>query len=194
MWTGAWETLGPGKLRLVPHFEYLPVSYADMIGLLQTDASCRDFLSASLADLPYPAFTWETPGMVAGSLRKFECVVMDAPYLLVPPDLDSFDEHFADADTAPVVAFPNLSGSSMLVAPTPLGEPETYASFAPFLRQAPDVQKHALWRSVGKAMQARLGARPVWLSTAGAGVAWLHVRLDGRPKYYRHRPYCVPPI
>jgi hypothetical protein len=38
-------------------------------------------------------------------------------------------------------------------------------------------------------MAARVSTTPVWLSTAGAGVAWLHVRLDDRPKYYSHRPY-----
>ncbi len=35
---------------------------------------------------------------------------------------------------------------------------------------------------------------PVWLSTAGAGVSWLHVRLDDRPKYYGHGPYRTAPI
>ncbi len=38
-------------------------------------------------------------------------------------------------------------------------------------------------------MHARVGDRPTWLSTAGHGVAWLHVRLDTRPKYYRYTPY-----
>jgi Family of unknown function (DUF6940) len=28
-----------------------------------------------------------------------------------------------------------------------------------------------------------------FFSTAGAGVAWLHVRLDDRPKYYGYPPY-----
>jgi hypothetical protein len=55
--------------------------------------------------------------------------------------------------------------------------------------QAPEPQKHALWMLVGVAMQRRLNNRPVWLSTAGAGVSWLHVRLDDRPKYYGYRPY-----
>ena len=40
-----------------------------------------------------------------------------------------------------------------------------------------------------QALLQRLGARPVWLSTAGGGVDWLHVRLDDRPKYYRHREW-----
>lgn len=30
---------------------------------------------------------------------------------------------------------------------------------------------------------------PFWLSTAGMGVSWLHVRLDERPKYYRFQEY-----
>jgi hypothetical protein len=38
-------------------------------------------------------------------------------------------------------------------------------------------------------MVARLGAKPVWLSTAGGGVSWLHVRLDDQPKYYGFEPY-----
>ena len=33
---------------------------------------------------------------------------------------------------------------------------------------------------------------PIWLNTAGGGVAWLHIRLDHRPKYYRYLPYKKP--
>jgi hypothetical protein len=43
-------------------------------------------------------------------------------------------------------------------------------------------------------MARRVGRQPVWLSTAGAGVAWLHVRLDDRPKYYGHGPYRQRPL
>jgi hypothetical protein len=38
-------------------------------------------------------------------------------------------------------------------------------------------------------MSERVGSKVVWLSTAGAGVSWLHVRLDDRPKYYQFEPY-----
>jgi hypothetical protein len=40
-------------------------------------------------------------------------------------------------------------------------------------------------------MQQRVSASPLWLSTAGMGVSWLHLRLDSRPKYYRHRSYAI---
>ncbi|WP_391540805.1 DUF6940 family protein [Halomicronema hongdechloris] len=41
-------------------------------------------------------------------------------------------------------------------------------------------------------MQQRLiseESRPRWVNASGLGVAWLHVRLDTRPKYYQHEPY-----
>ncbi len=48
---------------------------------------------------------------------------------------------------------------------------------------------HSLWELVGEAMQRRPSHEPVWFSPAGAGVSWLHVRLDDRPKYYGYEPY-----
>jgi len=63
-----------------------------------------------------------------------------------------------------------------------------YENIAAFVREAPEAQTHFLWRLVGNLMERRLGPSPVWLSTAGAGVPWLHVRLDQRPKYYSHAP------
>ncbi len=46
----------------------------------------------------------------------------------------------------------------------------------------------------------RVGSWRVWarhrlewvtaVLAAGLGVAWLHIRLDDRPKYYRHAPYA----
>ena len=57
------------------------------------------------------------------------------------------------------------------------------------MRLAPEDQRDALWQAVGEQMTRRVGTEAVWLNTAGAGVPWLHVRLDNRPKYYRFAPY-----
>jgi hypothetical protein len=88
-----------------------------------------------------------------------------------------------------VVEFPNLGRDAIMVVPCPIGAASKYGHLAAFIRQAPESQKHALWEVVGEAMERRLGKSPVWLSTAGAGVSWLHVRLDDRPKYYGYGPY-----
>jgi hypothetical protein len=58
------------------------------------------------------------------------------------------------------------------------------------VHRAPLSQVGELWRVTAEALETRLGDVPVWLSTAGLGVYWLHIRLDSRPKYYRHRPYA----
>ena len=75
------------------------------------------------------------------------------------------------------------------MAPCPPGDDRDFSHLAKFVRRATPAQQDALWQAVGEAMATRVGDRPVWLSTAGHGVAWLHVRLDDRPKYYRHVPY-----
>ena len=58
-----------------------------------------------------------------------------------------------------------------------------------FVRNAPSSHADEFWQSVGTAMLLRLSERPVWLSTSGLGIYYLHMRLDSRPKYYTHAPY-----
>lgn len=177
--------------RFVVQRETAPVTFAEAITLLADDKTFRTFLIETLADAPYPAFRWETPGVTRSSSTKpFEFVVLDSPELSRRADRKAFAEHFDDT-SAEAVAFANLGGNAVLVVPTPQGEPQAYGHLAPFVRSAPTLQQHALWRLVGEELKKRLNDRPVWLSTAGAGVAWLHVRLDDRPKYYGYRPYTV---
>ncbi len=76
-----------------------------------------------------------------------------------------------------------------MVVPRPLAADSAYGHLSAFVRGAPEAQRAELWKVVGATMQKRISDRAVWLSTAGAGVPWLHVRLDDRPKYYHHGPY-----
>ena len=73
----------------------------------------------------------------------------------------------------------------------PLTEHAAYGHLAAFVRAAPGGQIDALWQAVGAALEDAWGRSPapVWLSTSGSAVSWLHVRLDARPKYYVHAPY-----
>ena len=88
-----------------------------------------------------------------------------------------------------MVTFPNLGNDAVLVVPTPVGPSAAYVHLAAFVRHAPPAQVHELWRAVGAAVASRLSVKPMWVSTAGMGVAWLHVRLDDRPKYYGFTEY-----
>jgi hypothetical protein len=190
MWSTRNEQLAHGSVVSVD-FEKRPVKFSEVLRWWQDDAVFRAFFIALLADAPFPAFRWETPPITAASAgRPFEFVLLDSTGLASRPDPDAFAEHFSgQAASGDVVSFPNLNNDAILVVPCPLGPVSAYGHLAAFVRQAPDAQKHSLWRLVGELMERRLGPRPVWLSTAGAGVSWLHVRLDQRPKYYGHAQY-----
>ena len=191
MWTARSEQMADGRLlRVAIDLDSSPVSYAEVLRRWQHDADFRSFFMALLADAPFAAFRWETPPITtATASRPFEFVLLNSPGLARNPDADAFAEHFSGAAAGGVVEFPNLGKDAMMIVPCPNGPLSAYCHIGAFNRQAPEPQKHALWVLVGAAMLRRLSNKPVWLSTAGAGVSWLHVRLDDRPKYYGYRPY-----
>ncbi|MFT5459559.1 MAG: hypothetical protein ACI9K2_006074 [Myxococcota bacterium] len=140
---------------------------------------------------PFDACFWELPALTASRLdRPFECVLLDSPALAAAvPDSRAFAEHWTDAPTA---TFTNLGGDAGLVAPTPTPAPgRAYPHLLAFHRLAPDDAVQALWAAVAAAVDDRVTGRaaPMWLTTSGLGVPWLHVRLDDRPKYVQHAPY-----
>ena len=185
MWSARTEKLDRASIFRVEH-DHRPIGFADVLRRWQDDAVFREFFIALLADAPYSAFRWETPPVTSSSAdRPFEFALLDSPELESEPDPDAFAEHFRSATGDDVVSFHD----AILVVPRPLGPSSAYGHIADFVREAPEGQKHSLWRLVGKLMEHRLKSTPVWLSTAGAGVPWLHVRLDQRPKYYSYAPY-----
>jgi len=88
-----------------------------------------------------------------------------------------------------VASFPNLGNDALMVIPKPLDSDTNYSHIGLFCRGSPLEQRHALWQLVGECALKQISEDPFWLNTAGGGVAWLHVRLDQRPKYYQYDPY-----
>ena len=193
MWTFPTETL-PGGVRCAVRRDGGQATQAEVVAGWRREEDFRERFGRMLAAMPYDAFRWETPAMTAGSgERPFECVVLDSPRLDRPADVTAFAEPLARAAAGPVAVFGNLGGDATMVVPRPLGPHAAYAHLAVFLRSAPATQRQALWTEIGDLLTTRLGDRPLWLSTAGGAVPWLHVRLDTRPKYYGHRPYRASP-
>jgi hypothetical protein len=123
--------------------------------------------------------------------QPFEVTIVDDPTLATAsPDPTPFESHFEPTEAIQLTAtFPNLGGDATLVVPTPIAEQDCYPHLAAFARHGPEQQVHAFWQAVGAAVSQHLGSSPLWLSTAGTGVPWLHVRLNRSPKYYCHEPY-----
>jgi hypothetical protein len=192
MWSADTEKLSSGqilKTRLLHHSR--PIAYSDVLRSWQVDAEFRSFFTALLSDAPFEDFRWETQSVSAASANQpFEFVVLNDPGLASIPDPEAFAEHFDKPPMNPdVVSFSNLGRDAVLIVPCPLGPPETYRHLGAFLRKAPEQQKHSFWKAVAEATTQALQPRPIWLSTAGAGVSWLHARIDQRPKYYAYEPY-----
>jgi hypothetical protein len=165
----------------------------DVIALWRDDAAFRDFFLAMLAESTYPAFFWEMPPVDNGTLtRDFECAILRSGALArMRADDTDFAEHLHGA--APVAAFPNLSGDALLIVPRRISDANNYGHIAAFVRGAPREQQHELLRCLALEIEKRLAASPnrFWISTAGLGVPWVHVRLDESPKYYQYKPYAM---
>ena len=170
-----------------------PLSRREVFRLWQDDAGFRSLFNETLANTPFDAFRWETPAVDQDSIeRPFQFVLVNAPTLLRRADAVTFSQYF-DSRGDGIVVFESLGKDATLVVPSPRTDDAAYSHLAAFIRQAPVSQKHALWAEVGRLMETRLAAEPIWLNTAGGGVFWLHVRLDSRPKYYSHAPYKARP-
>ena len=178
------------KFRL--RLDGAPLSFGDALSGLRDDAALRSRLTALIADREFTALRWETPPVTASTLgRDFEFVLVADPLLDMDAEPDLFRPSFdADAAGRSVLAIPNLGRTAMMVVPRGLGPASHYGHLAAFLRRASSAQVHALWRCVAETALARLGPAPLWISTAGGGVTWLHVRIEGEPKYYDYRPYA----
>ncbi|HAA11645.1 MAG TPA: hypothetical protein DCE41_08075 [Cytophagales bacterium] len=161
----------------------------EWIGLISSSSEFITYFTEVLKESPFEGFFWEVVPVTTTSLyRDFEFVLVQSNKLpKIEANPDSFQEHFNQA--ASVVTFPNLGGDAQLVVPSALGSREYYGHLGAFLRNAPREQIDLLWRTVGQEYQKRIQEKPVWLSTAGLGVPWLHIRVDSRPKYYRYSPF-----
>eukprot|EP00981_Chlorochromonas_danica_P004872 scaffold978_cov172-Ochromonas_danica.AAC.3 len=147
-------------------------------------------------------------------LQPFEFVVLPAPSLAKATlDVAPFREKLTSVDNEDkaFAVFQNLGGDAILVVPQlPTvhlldflaktdGQPvqpspsQQQSQSQPLSESGKNNQRQGLWKAVGEAMLQRLSTSsgPVWLSTSGLGVSWLHVRLDSAPKYYNYDEFKV---
>ena len=190
------EPVGDGVDKYFAKAGTSPLSFGQILAAWQRDEEFALQFAKTLADSKFAGFRWETPPLTRATLeRPFEFVLLDAfEFTKRSADTHTYAEHFAsDAGRRGVVVFDNLSGDAKLVVPTPLNGQSDFGHLADFVRNAPADQIQTFWRAVGETTEQSICERPIWLNTAGGGVAWLHVRLDSRPKYYGYAPYKKTP-
>ena len=192
MWSLTEATISNGY-RFAVNENGEAVSFREALVLLRDNRDFRGFLIASLQAVAFESYRWETPGYTQNSLDKmFEFVVLNAPSLNRIADSTAFDAYIGRS-AKPVACFHNLGKDAYIIAPSCLKSAADYCHLGSFTRTAPISQQHALWSTVGRVGIELASTAPVWLSTAGDGVAWLHVRFDSRPKYYHYVEFKKPP-
>lgn len=193
MWSVTTKKLGDRQTKYQIFLHAQPVAYSEILWAWQEDSQFRTYFIELLAKSPFAAFRWETPPLNQQFRnRPFEFVLINSPDLDREPDVRTFRDYFDPNVPGGITEFPNLRNDAYMIVPCSAGAPDAYTHLAKFLRHAPTEQVHELWCRVGAAMEKRLSTEPIWLNTAGGGVAWLHIRLDNRPKYYRYFPYKKP--
>jgi hypothetical protein len=106
------------------------------------------------------------------------------------------DTTSSEGPSGGVCSFANLGRDATLVSPVPLDDLDdaTYSHLARFVREAPERQVLEFWKKAASTYLDVLKRKDkddgrddevgTWFSTNGMGVAWLHLRIDDRPKYY----------
>lgn len=165
-----------------------PLSFRQLFVLLRDSRNFATWYAGELRASRFAAYFWEHPPLTRTTIDlAAEFALVNAPMLDgLRPDPAPFRSYFARGEVA---SFRNLGGDAILIAPSPCEGTQGYAHLATFLDRAAESQVHALWHSVGENICNSLTDKPIWLSTSGLGVAWLHIRLDSSPKYYQHQPY-----
>jgi hypothetical protein len=195
-----------------------PLSMGDWILLMKENKGViATVMTELLQKAPFDAFRFETPGVSVETVRDkpFEFVlVQDSSLQMFAAQEDPyvFAEHLecvnnnnqslSNADNGPAACtFKNVGGDAILVSPRnwkgSTSNSNYHGHLANFMRGASSQQILETWRIVASALEEQLlgespqraRSKPLWFSTAGGGVAWLHFRLDSRPKYYHYRPY-----
>ncbi len=110
------------------------------------------------------------------------------------PNKKTFSKYFSNPKGKYTTYFDNLSGDATLVVPLPTVNVKNKSAFihlANYLRDAPKPAVNEIWEIVAKQMFERLTTfdKPIWLSTSGLGVPWLHFRISDKPTYYRTKEF-----
>lgn len=186
------RTQFPGGEKITVRRDRCTACFSEIIAGWQNDAGCRAVFLDALSQTRFSAYFWEMPPIARGGADiPYECVIIESRALArLAPDPEAFSPNFEQTNEA-VITFSNLGGDALLVVPRQIGEVAAYAHLGVFLRHGPEKQMHEFLQTLGRAAEQELRdrAQPIWISTSGLGVAWLHARLDSRPKYYQHRPY-----
>lgn len=154
---------------------------------LSTSTEFILFFNKILENHYFEAYSWECISL-NNPTKVYEFALVKNNLLAQKrPNYQPFYTYFSK--TEKIVSFENLGKNAELVVPCPVDEYE-FTHLAKFVRSGLTDHIITLWKEVGKIGLLKLQSeKKYWLSTAGLGVSWLHIRFDTMPKYYKTQKY-----
>lgn len=162
-------------------------------------------LSKLIVESHFSGVYFETKGVTSLTAAKqdMQIVIVEANHLegsgKTEASSTDFSEYLSEGrPTDDACKFTNLGGDAQLIAPLEKdGDLDVdYSHLKAFLSGAPQKQIEGVWKMVATTYLDMLKERegkPLWLSTAGDGVPWLHFRLDYSPKWFKYMPFTTEP-
>lgn len=180
------------------------LSYKNFIeNLLQENENFLKVFFESLEDATWELdnYFWECIPVSRETIdKRFEFVVTKSISLERNEKRDqeflTFKDHLVKSEDDHVTSFLNLGKDAILIVPIPKRINKRnfvqYKNISQFIMNShkfPD-QQISFWKEVAIRLNENLKDNiPLWLSTDGLGVNYLHVRIDFSPKYYSWKEY-----
>lgn len=165
------------------------LTFEQVIFLWKSSKDFRLFYTQLLREVPFAAFFWENKAITNTNLQQnYEFVIVGTEAFNGKKSNPKPFQSFFSTDDG-VVCFDNLGKNARLVVPCPRHAHEIYTHLGTFIRNAPYSQIDVFWQQIALEIEQNINKKPLWLSTSGLGVYWLHARLDQGPKYYTHTSY-----
>lgn len=185
-YTASFETHDVVKYKFFNKTTNTSISYKDAILMLQKDEAFINLVIKILKNCEFKSYFFETPPVQINVYDKiqFEFVLVDAVRLNnIKSDKYAFQQYFTSDFT---VSFENLGKNALLIVPCPrdMNIINQYAQLATFVREAKIDEVYSLLKLTALKMDEVVKKnKPIWLSTSGLGVYWLHMR------YYTYFEY-----
>ncbi len=166
------------------------LTYNQVLDYWETDIGFADFYISIFRKCGYYSYVWESPPLSSTSLdQEYEFVIINAPISSDNPDSKTYKPYFSLKENDGIVCFPNLGNDALLIVPSPVRKYSNYSNLANFFKEATREQQRSIWKVTARKIKENLSDKPTWVSVAGGGISWLHIRLDTIPKYYRYLKY-----
>lgn len=160
--------------------------FAEAILQAQEHARTGDAEGVFFECVPVSADTVET--------MPFECAIITT-HLFDGCKENSrpFRRHLKNSGT--VAVFQNIGRDATLVCPVHRDSDHgPFGHLTEFLKNSTPYQRRVFWNTVGQTYLEIIelrGSQLTYLSTSGTGVAYLHMRIDERSKYFHYPPYML---